>query len=51
MNYYYYYCQRPHQGLRYDEFETPAVEVDRLLPSADDAESLVVADEGEQETK
>ncbi|MFC6764662.1 integrase core domain-containing protein [Natrinema soli] len=47
----YYNQDRPHQSLRYDELETPAEAFDRLLPTAQDAASLAVADGGGDATK
>jgi transposase InsO family protein len=47
------YCndQRPHQSLRYDNLETPTEAFDRLLPTAEDAARLAVADGGDDGTK
>ena len=47
----YYNYQRPHQSLLYDELETPAEAFVRLLPTAEDAAELAVADGGEDATK
>jgi transposase InsO family protein len=47
----YYNHQRPHQSLRYDDLETPAGAFDRLLPTAEDAQDVAVADGGEHDTK
>ena len=47
----YYNYQRPHQSLLYDELETPAEAFVRLLPTAEDAAELAVADGGEHGTK
>jgi transposase InsO family protein len=47
----YYNHQRPHQSLRYDDLETPADAFDRLLPTAEDARDVAVADGGEHDTK
>lgn len=47
----YYNYQRPHQSLRYDELETPTEAFVRLIPTAEDATELAVADGGEHTTK
>lgn len=47
----YYNDQRPHQSLRYDNLETPTEAFDRLLPTAEDAAQLAVADGGDDATK
>jgi len=47
----YYNQDRPHQSLRYRELETPAEAFDRLLPTAEEAAALAVADGGQHATK
>jgi transposase InsO family protein len=47
----YYNEQRPHRSLKYDDQETPAETFDRLLPTADDAAQVAVADGGGDATK
>lgn len=47
----YYNTERPHQSLKYDDLETPAEAYDRLLPNAEDAAVLAVADGGDHGTK
>ena len=47
----YYNDHRPHQSLRYDDLETPTEAFDRLLPTAEDAGQLAVADGGDDGMK